>query len=172
MIGLAAFLPVFLLTLPAGETADRYDRKTVLLWCFAGEMASVLTLAVATWQGWASVPLMLVIAALFGAARAFFAPANTALGPMLVPRRLLPPALLPVFARDVLVIPEGEVSVLGLSFTFTREIAFGILRSGPAIGATAVALTLAVRPIHHKAGGFMFSGVAVYGLATCVFALS
>src|SRR5436190_30837 len=81
-------------------------------------------------------------------------------------------ALLPVFARDVLVIPEGEVSVLGLSFTFTREIAFGILRSGPAIGATAVALTLAVRPIHQKAGGFMFSGVAVYGLATCVFALS
>ncbi|MFL5296592.1 MAG: MFS transporter [Phenylobacterium sp.] len=268
MIGLAAFLPVFLLTLPAGETADRYDRKKVLLWCFAGEIASVLTLAVATWQGWASVPLLLVIAALFGAARAFFAPANTALGPMLVPRRLLPraiawnslawqtasiigpaaggllvahstalayfstfglyvvsalavlairkdarpnvspgsrwtlmkqglayvwhekivfgaisldlfavllggaTALLPVFARDVLVIPEGEVSVLGLSFTFTREIAFGILRSGPAIGATAVALTLAVRPIHQKAGVFMFSGVAVYGVATCVFALS
>src|ERR1700742_1456029 len=75
MIGLAAFLPVFLLTLPAGETADRYDRKKVLLACFAGEILSVLILAVATWRGWASVPLLLVIAALFGAARAFFAPA-------------------------------------------------------------------------------------------------
>src|SRR3954466_1727015 len=51
MIGLAAFIPVFLLTLPAGETADRHDRKKVLLWCYAGEIATVLTLAVLTWQG-------------------------------------------------------------------------------------------------------------------------
>ncbi len=54
MIGLAAFIPVFLLTLPAGETADRHDRKKVLLICLAGEIATVLTLAIATWQGWAS----------------------------------------------------------------------------------------------------------------------
>ena len=93
MIGLAAFVPVLLLTLPAGEAADRYDRKKVLLLCLAGEIASVLLLAVATWRGQASVELLLVIAALFGASRAFFAPANTALGPMLVPRRLLPRAI-------------------------------------------------------------------------------
>ncbi len=253
MIGLAAFIPVFLLTLPAGETADRHDRKKVLLVCFAGEIATVLTLAIATWQGWASVPLLLVVGFLFGAARAFFAPANTALGPMLVPRALLPraiawnslawqtasiigpaaggllvatspayayfttfglylvaalstflirknaqptvnpgsrwtlmkeglayvwnqkivfgaisldlfavllggaTALLPVFARDILQVgPQG----------------FGILRSGPAIGATIVALSLAARPIHRHAGAFMFSGVAIFGLATCVFAVS
>ncbi|MCR5877378.1 MFS transporter [Phenylobacterium sp. J367] len=93
MIGLAAFLPVLLLTLPAGETADRYDRKKVLLICFTGEIASVLTLAIAAWRGTASVGLLLVVAALFGASRAFFAPANTALGPMLVPRPLLPRAI-------------------------------------------------------------------------------
>ncbi|MEO8114669.1 MAG: MFS transporter, partial [Phenylobacterium sp.] len=93
MIGLAAFLPVMLLTLSAGEIADRHDRKKVLLLCFAGEILSVLTLAIATWRGFASIPLLLVIAALFGASRAFFAPASTALGPMLVPRRLLPRAI-------------------------------------------------------------------------------
>ncbi|WP_411286875.1 MFS transporter [Phenylobacterium sp.] len=93
MIGLAAFLPVFLLTLPAGEAADRYDRKKVLLLCLTGEIASVLILAIATLNGQASVTLLLVIAALFGASRAFFAPANTALGPMLVPRKLLPRAI-------------------------------------------------------------------------------
>ncbi|HEY8616683.1 MFS transporter [Phenylobacterium sp.] len=93
MIGLAAFVPVLLLTLPAGETADRYDRKKVLLICFTGEIASVLALAVATWRGEASVGLLLVVAALFGASRAFFAPANTALGPMLVSRALLPRAI-------------------------------------------------------------------------------
>ena len=253
MIGLAAFIPVFLLTLPAGETADRHNRKTVLLVCFAGEIATVLTLAVATWRGWASVPLLLTVGFLFGAARAFFAPANTALGPMLVPRALLPraiawnslawqtasiigpaaggflvaesptyayfttfalylvaalatflirknaqpvvnpgsrwtlmkeglvyvwnqkivfgaisldlfavllggaTALLPVFARDILQVgPQG----------------FGILRSGPAIGATMVALSLAANPIRHRAGLFMFGGVAVFGLATCIFAVS
>ncbi len=93
MIGLAAFIPVFLLTLPAGETADRYDRKKVLLICLTGEILTVLTLAVASWKGWASVHLLLVVGFLFGASRAFFAPANTALGPMLVPRPLLPRAI-------------------------------------------------------------------------------
>jgi MFS family permease len=66
-------------------------------------------------------------------------------------------ALLPVFARDVLHVgPEG----------------FGVLRASPAIGATAVALLLAVKPIRRRAGLLMFGGVAVFGLATIVFALS
>src|SRR5258708_355144 len=76
-----------------GGTGDRYDRKKVLLICLTGEIATVLTLAVASWQGWASVQLLLVVGFLFGASRAFFAPANTALGPMLVPRPLLPRAI-------------------------------------------------------------------------------
>ena len=90
MIGLAAFFPVFLLALVAGEAADRYPRKRILLICLTGEMTSVMTLALASLYGFASIPLMLAIAVLFGASRAFFAPASTALGPMLVPRALLP----------------------------------------------------------------------------------
>jgi len=66
-------------------------------------------------------------------------------------------ALLPVFARDVL-----HVGAQG----------FGILRSSPAIGATVVALSLAAKPIRHKAGMFMFAGVATFGVATIVFGLS
>lgn len=253
MIGLAAFAPVFLLTLPAGETADRHDRKTILLLCFSGEILSVLALAFASWRGIASVPLLLAIAALFGAARAFFAPANTALGPMLVPRRLLPRAiawnslawqtasvagpaaggllvalspthayvvtfaLYLVSAVSVAVIrkptrPErqpgsrwtlmkeglhyvwrekivfGAISLdlfavlLGgataLLPVFARDVlhvgaqGFGLLRASPAIGATVVGFWLAAHPIRHKAGIFMFGGVAMFGLATCVFALS
>jgi MFS family permease len=253
MIGLAAFVPVFLLTLPAGETADRHDRKTVLLLCLAGEMVTVLTLALATWQGWASVPLLLGVAFLFGSARAYFAPASTALGPMLVPRALLPRAiawnslawqtasivgpaaggllvaqstsaayfttfgLYVVSAAAVLLIrtsgqpqvnPGSRWTLMkeGLRYVWNQKIVFGaisldlfavllggatallpvfardilhigaqgfgVLRSGPAIGATVVALLLASRPIHSKAGIFMFGGVAVFGVATCVFALS
>jgi MFS family permease len=253
MLGLAAFVPVLLLTLPAGEAADRYDRRRVMMLCLSGEIVSVLTLAIATVQGWATPGLLLGVATLFGASRAFFAPANTALGPMLVPRKLLPraiawnslawqtasiagpaaggllvaaspqtayfttfalyglagvfvflirgntkpdakagsrwqlikeglayvwrqrivfgaisldlfavllggaTALLPVFAKDVL-----HVGAEG----------FGLLRAGPAIGATVVALWLAANPIRAKAGIFMFSGVAVFGVATVLFGLS
>ena len=66
-------------------------------------------------------------------------------------------ALLPVYARDVL-----NVGALG----------FGVLRAAPSLGAVAVAVTLSVRPIQHKAGLFMFAGVAAFGAATVVFALS
>ena len=66
-------------------------------------------------------------------------------------------ALLPVFARDVLHVgPQG----------------FGLLRAGPAMGATVVALWLAANPIRTRAGLVMFGGVAVFGLATIVFGLS
>jgi MFS family permease len=66
-------------------------------------------------------------------------------------------ALLPVFARDVLHVgPDG----------------FGLLRAGPAMGATLVAVILASRPIRRHAGLKMFAGVAVFGAATIVFGLS
>jgi MFS family permease len=253
MIGLAAFLPVLLLTLPAGEAADRHDRKTVLLLCFAGETASALFLAVAAFMGFANVTLMLAVAAAFGAARAFFSPASTALGPMLVPRQLLPRAiawnslagqtasivgpaaggllvalspahayaavcaLYLISAAAVAAIkgntrPETqpgsrwELMKQGLAYVwrekiifgaisldlfavllggatallpvFARDVlhvgasGFGILRAAPAIGGTAMALWLAAHPIRRHAGMIMFSGVAAFGLATCVFALS
>ncbi len=66
-------------------------------------------------------------------------------------------ALLPVFASDVL-----KVGAYG----------FGILRSGPAIGAMAMAFALSRWPLHRRAGHWMFAGVAVFGVATLVFAVS
>jgi MFS family permease len=66
-------------------------------------------------------------------------------------------ALLPAFARDVLHVGAGG---------------FGLLRAGPALGATVVGLGLAVVPIRRKAGLVMFAAVAVYGVATLVFGLS
>lgn len=93
LIGLVSFIPVLLLALPAGETADRYDRKRILILCYIGEIATAVLLVSAAVLHFASIPLLLGVAALFGASRAFFAPANTALGPMLVPRELLPRAI-------------------------------------------------------------------------------
>src|SRR3712207_5317882 len=86
MVGLVSFVPVFLLTLPAGETVDRYDRRRLLLACYAWELVTVGILVWASFSGFASVTLLLCVAAAFGAARAFMGPTGTALGPMLVPR--------------------------------------------------------------------------------------
>jgi predicted MFS family arabinose efflux permease len=66
-------------------------------------------------------------------------------------------ALLPVFARDILHIGADG---------------FGLLRSAPAIGGGLMALTLSLRPIHRDAGIWMLWAVAVYGVATVVFAVS
>lgn len=66
-------------------------------------------------------------------------------------------ALLPIFARDIL-----HVGPWGL----------GLLRSAPALGALAVSLYLARHPIQRRVGKIMFASVAIYGVATLVFALS
>jgi MFS family permease len=253
MLGLAAFVPVFLLTLPAGEAADRHDRRKLLVACLSGEMLTALFLTLATLRGFATPTLLICAAVAFGATRAFFSPANTALGPMLVPRPLLPRAiawsslawhtaaiagpaagglllaLSPVhaYAAAFVLYAVSAASVLGirqntrpepkpgsrwqlmkegLTYTWREKIVFGaisldlfavllggatallpvfasdvlrvgakgfgILRASPAMGSTLVALWLAAHPIRSRAGGFLFAGVGVFGLATCVFALS
>ncbi len=93
LIGLVTFAPLLLLALPAGETADRHDRRRVLMICYAGEIAAVAILLAASLLHAATVPLLLGVAGLFGVARSFHGPASTALAPMLVPRELLPRAI-------------------------------------------------------------------------------
>ncbi|MFG1477172.1 MFS transporter [Xanthobacter sp. V4C-4] len=66
-------------------------------------------------------------------------------------------ALLPIFARDVL-----HVGAQGM----------GLLRAAPAVGAMLMALVLMRLPLRHRVGPTMFAAVAVFGLATVVFALS
>ncbi|HEX5585259.1 MFS transporter [Gaiella sp.] len=66
-------------------------------------------------------------------------------------------ALLPVFARDVL-----EVGPAGL----------GVLRAAPAVGALCAAIVLARRPVRRRAGGTLFTVVAVYGVTIVIFGLS
>jgi MFS family permease len=66
-------------------------------------------------------------------------------------------ALLPIYARDIL-----AIGPLGL----------GVLRCAPAIGALAMSVTLAHRPLRGRVGYSMFAAVVVFGIATIVFGLS
>ena len=84
LVGLAQFLPMFLLTLPAGHAADRYDRRLILLGCWLTEGAGALTLASGTYSGWLGKEGILAVVFILGAARAFEAPTSQALLPGLV----------------------------------------------------------------------------------------
>ena len=54
----------------------------------------------------------------------------------------------------------------------TGPLGLGLLRSAPAVGATATALFLGVRPLRRYAGRRMLVAVAVFGAATIGFGLS
>jgi MFS family permease len=89
LVGLAQFLPMFMLTLVVGHVADRYDRRTIALICQAIEGLAALTLCIATWRGVTSQELIYLIAAVGGSARAFESPSMSALLPNLIPRAQL-----------------------------------------------------------------------------------
>jgi transmembrane secretion effector len=76
MVGLAQFVPLFLLALIAGATADRSDRRSIMLWCTGVEIACVLALAAMSLRPSPNLLPIFVIAAVFGASRAFLSPAG------------------------------------------------------------------------------------------------
>jgi MFS family permease len=93
MIGLAQFLPLFLLTLIAGETADRRTRKLIVATTLAIDAVSASVLLGLALTGSHALWPIFAVSVMFGASRAFLSPASSAMGPMLVPRPLLPRAI-------------------------------------------------------------------------------
>ena len=93
IIGLVQFVPLFVLTLVTGWTADRLDRRWIARGSLALELGCALALAIFTFTISTTLGVLYVIAALLGVARAFAGPALGALAPNLVPRKLLPKAI-------------------------------------------------------------------------------
>jgi MFS family permease len=92
MIGLIQFLPVLILTLPAGQVADHHNRRNIMIISLLADLVSTVVLAVLGFVNPIIWPIFLIAAA-FGCSRAFTSPAGGALAPMLVPRELMPRAL-------------------------------------------------------------------------------
>ena len=253
MVGLVQFLPLFALTFIAGATADRRDRRLIMMSCLGLETVCVLILAAMALHPSPSLIPIFAVASLFGASRAFLQPAGGAMTPMLVPREQMPRAIawsslgytsgavigpwiggalcaispaaaylgsaaLYVTALAVLALmrantrpqvqPGSRMEMIreGVAYVWRTKIVlgaisldlfavllggatallpvyardvlnvgahgFGLLRSGPSIGAAAMAFALSRWQIHRHAGRWMFAGVAAFGLATLVFAVS
>ena len=93
LIGLAQFVPLFLLTPISGWAADRIDRRLIARAAILLELFCALILGWSTFAGSINLPLLFAVAALLGVARAFAGPALGALAPNLVPRAILPKAI-------------------------------------------------------------------------------
>src|SRR5438045_1503865 len=93
IIGLVQFVPLFLLTLVPGWTADRVDRRWIARAAIALEFGCAAALAYFAWTQETTLEILYVVAALLGVARSFAGPALGALAPNLVPREILPRAI-------------------------------------------------------------------------------
>lgn len=253
LVGLAQFLPMFLLTLVVGHVADRYDRRTVARVCQVVEGVAAGALALASFGGWQSKESILAIVFVVGAARAFEGPTMHALMPALVPAHLIPraaawsasalqtasilgpalggmlygagpttvyavacilflaaslfvsliriarvppsreplslrslfagitfirsqPAILGAISLDLFAVLLGGATALlpvyARDILSTGPWGLGLLRSAPAAGALAMSVFLARHPLRRRVGRTMFGAVALFGVATIVFAVS
>jgi MFS family permease len=263
-VGLAQFLPGFVLFLFAGHAADIFDRRKLLMTCYGGfGLCSALLLAI-SWRAPHSVHLIYIVLVLLGIFLSFNFPVSRALLPQLVPEEhfsnavawnastfqianIAGPAIggiayaafrgpegvyaISVFvsimsciltlrikpqptSREKQFADEGREKeptsirtvLAGLRFiwekklilgsisldmfavllggattllpVYAREIlhtgpwGLGLLRSAPGVGAALMAIVVAHRPIHRRAGATMLVAVAAFGVFTIVFGIS
>ncbi|KQT32577.1 MFS transporter [Sphingomonas sp. Leaf412] len=126
MIGLAQFLPLFLLTPVVGLIADSVDRRWIVRGTTALLVVVAATLGVLTWAGDLTLPFLFGAAVLIGVARAFSGPAYSALAPNLVPREVLPTAI----AVSSIAWQVGTIagpSVGGLLYALHPDVAYGVI---------------------------------------------
>lgn len=91
-VGLVQFLPVAVLTLPAGQVADRFPRKWIMMLAMSAIAGSSLALAAIS-IGRAHVAWMYACLFAVGVARAFLQPAKASFLPLIVPREVFTNAI-------------------------------------------------------------------------------
>jgi MFS family permease len=92
-LGLAQFLPFFVLVLPAGHLADHADRRLVLIVAYLIEACCAGLLLWFTHAHTQAVWPAFVAMGLFGMGRAFWMPTGQAITPNLVPPEIFPKAV-------------------------------------------------------------------------------
>jgi MFS family permease len=87
-VGLAQFLPGFVLFLFAGHAADVLDRRKLLMACYGGFALCSALLLIINWRAPQSVHAIYVVLALLGSVRSFSFPVSRSILPRLVPMEL------------------------------------------------------------------------------------
>jgi MFS family permease len=123
LIGLAEFLPLPLLALPAGHLADRFPRRRIGAIAIALNAAIVVGLLAVTLGGAQQLWPFLVLAAASGVAAVVGAPALSALTPEIVPADLVPGAVALRSVAGQIAIVAGP-AVGGLLFAIRPEVVY------------------------------------------------
>jgi MFS family permease len=154
LVGLAEFLPLPLLALPAGHLADRVPRRFLYLFMITIDVAVAVGLLLVTLAGADQVWPFFLLAFVMGVGSAIGAPAGRALTPSLVPQEILVSALAQRSIAFQLSMVAGPAAG-GLLFAFHAELVYMV-----AIGLSLVAFAC-VLAIH---GGREPAAVGVEGL--------
>jgi MFS family permease len=124
LVGLASFLPAVALALATGHTADRYDRRRILVACYLVTLATAVGLLAIAVSGSGQVWLIYGLLLIFGVSRAFANPAGQALVPNLVPTEQLANAIAWNSTAWQTATITGP-ALGGLLYYFGADVAFG-----------------------------------------------
>jgi len=141
LIGLAEFVPLPLLALPAGQIADRLPRRAVFAVALGFEALVAVGLLATTLAGASSLWPFLGLAFATGCALALGSPAGRALTPALVPAELLASALA-VRSIAFQVAAVAGPAVGGLLFAVRPESVYVV---SAALSVIALACVIAIR---------------------------
>lgn len=158
LMGLARAVPGIALTLLAGAVADRVDRRKVLLVTQSTMALNAGALAIVAYAGAATIPIVLLAAAIQSAAFAFDNPARQSMVPRLVPLPLLPSAIgmqsavfngasiVGPFVAGLLFIPIGIPGLLAVNaISFAAIIAaLALMRPLPPLASRGASLLASV----------------------------
>jgi MFS family permease len=79
LLGFASQLPILMFGAIGGVWLDRWDRRRLMLWTQSLSLVQALILAILTWQGWITPPLLIFMAFLTGCINALDLPARQSL---------------------------------------------------------------------------------------------
>jgi MFS family permease len=135
LIGLVQFLPPLLLMLPAGQVADRYNRRLILRCCFAVELCTSVGILMVSLLPRPSIAAIFVLIFVNASARTFEQPTLQSLVPVMAPRILLGRAI------------AAHISAGKLSVLVGPSLGGVLYILGPAVVYAACTLMVAVAAV-------------------------
>ena len=146
LVGLAQFVPTFLFTIPAGQLADRVDRRFVLSFAITVQLFAAALLAWGSGAGFVGRDVIFVASVGLGLARAIQAPAQQAIVPALVGPGDLPRAMAMSTAAMKFAVVAGP-AIGGFVYVAGPAVAYGICA---VTFVLSIACALAISRVHVK----------------------
>lgn len=150
LLGLAQFIPVFLLTPVAGVLADRMDRRKLASLAAVLDCFVAIGLAVSTEMELRNLPLLYTFGVLHGVVRVFVRPAMGAIAPNIVPPQLIPKAI----ALNSMAMQIGVIvgpAAAGYLFAWDRPLPYSVSAVAEIVAAIAVISIRNMPPLHADA---------------------